>query len=75
MPCKAIAPAVKKVAGELGVDVVEINIDEQQEEAAKYGIRSIPALVLLKDEAPVDIMVGMASEQKLKDFITKYKEG
>jgi len=50
-PCKMQTPILEKVAAEVGEKAViaKVNVDENPELAAKYGIRSIPTLILLKD--------------------------
>lgn len=50
-PCKAIAPSLEQISDELGdrVSIVKAKLDEAGEAAAKYGVRSIPMLILFKD--------------------------
>jgi thioredoxin 1 len=47
----------------------KVNVDEQQELAAQFGIMSIPTLILFKDGAPVRQTVGVQPKSKLEDFI------
>ena len=72
-PCKAIAPLLDDLAGEYGdkLKIVKINIDDQKETAEKFGVMSIPTLLLFKDANLVDKKVGGAAKPVLKAFIDK----
>ncbi len=60
-PCKMQGPILEKVAAEVGGKAViaKVNVDENPELAAKYGIRSIPTLILLKDGENKQQFVGL----------------
>lgn len=66
-PCHAIAPAVEDLAQrfEGRAKVGKLNVDENPETAARYGVRSIPTLLLFQDGAVVDQTVGLASKEQL----------
>lgn len=70
-PCKMIAPALEEIATELSgkVKVAKINIDENPELAAQYGVRSIPTLMLFKDGEVTDMKVGAAPKTALSAWI------
>lgn len=69
-PCRMLSPVVDEIAQEHGeIKVGKVNVDEQQEIAAKFGIMSIPTLILFKDGAPVRQTVGLQPKSKLLDFI------
>ena len=70
-PCKMIAPALEEISEEMGGDVkiTKLNIDENQDMAMKYGVRSIPMLILFKDGEPMATQVGAAPKGKLSDWI------
>lgn len=59
-PCKAMAPAFERAAGELAPDyrLLKVNSDEQQELAARYAIRSIPTLMVFAGGQPVGRIAG-----------------
>src|SRR5438067_6588278 len=59
-PCRAVAPVLEQVAEESGVSLMKVNIDENPGLAARYGIRSIPTILFVKDGEIVDRVVGAA---------------
>lgn len=70
-PCKMIAPALEEIATELAgqVKIAKVNIDENPELAAQYGVRSIPTLLLFKNGEIAANMVGAAPKSRLADWI------
>ena len=70
-PCKMIAPALEEISEEMSgqVKIAKINIDENQNMAMKYGVRSIPTLILFKDGQPVSTQIGAAPKNKLAAWI------
>ena len=70
-PCKMIAPALEEIATELDgkVKVAKLNIDENPELAAQFGVRSIPTLMLFKGGEVADIKVGAAPKTALSAWI------
>ena len=71
-PCKMIAPALEEISGSVGekVKIVKLNVDENPETAQKYGIMSIPTLMLFKNGELASRQVGAAPRQKLEQWIT-----
>ena len=71
-PCKMIAPALEELAGSMDgkVKIVKLNVDENPATAAKYGIMSIPTLMLFKNGELASRQVGAAPRQKLEQWIT-----
>lgn len=67
MPCRAIAPVVDQLATEFKgrAKVGKLNVDENIQVASRYGIRSIPTLLIFKDGKPVDQIVGVQPKDKL----------
>jgi thioredoxin 1 len=59
-PCHAVAPVLAKIAEERAgnVKLVKVNIDEERELAEKYGIASIPTMILFRDGEPSAAVVG-----------------
>ncbi|MEE9313997.1 MAG: thioredoxin [Rhizobiaceae bacterium] len=71
-PCKMIAPSLEEISNEMGdkVKIAKVNMDENPELAAKFGVRSIPTLLMFKGGEPVAIQVGAAPKNKLESWIT-----
>ena len=72
-PCVAIAPLLESLAVEYKgqVTIGKMNVDENANTAATYGVRSIPFLALFKDGKVVDTIVGAVPKTKLVDLIKK----
>nr|2YN1_A Chain A, LGPCA THIOREDOXIN [synthetic construct]2YN1_B Chain B, LGPCA THIOREDOXIN [synthetic construct] len=70
-PCKMIAPILDEIAEEYEgkLKVAKVNIDENPETAAKYGIRGIPTLMLFKNGEVAATKVGALSKSQLKEFL------
>ncbi len=66
-PCKTIGPIVEELAGEFAgkAKVGKINVDNNQELAAKFGIRGIPTVMLFKGGNSVNSFVGLKSKEDL----------
>jgi thioredoxin 1 len=71
-PCRMIAPALEEIAKSLGpkVKIVKLNVDENPKTASKYGVMSIPTLMLFKDGELASRQVGAAPKTKLEQWIT-----
>ena len=71
-PCKMIGPALDEIAGALGdkVKIVKLNVDENPNTAAKYGIMSIPTLMMFKNGEISSRQVGAAPKAKLQQWIS-----
>ena len=68
-PCKMLAPIVEKVDSEHeDITVLKIDVDEVPDVAAKYGIRSIPTLILFEDGKAVDMKLGYMPEESVLRF-------
>ncbi|MCX5494934.1 thioredoxin TrxA [Kaistia dalseonensis] len=70
-PCRMIAPALEEIQSELNgkVTIAKLNIDENPEIAVRYGVRSIPTLIMFKDGEPTSIQVGAAPKGRLAEWI------
>ena len=70
-PCRMIAPVIDELAGDFEgkANICKVNTDEEQDLAVKYGIRSIPTIIFMKNGEVVDQLIGATSKQALTDKI------
>ena len=70
-PCRMIAPVIEELAADFEgkANVCKVNTDEEQELAVKFGVRSIPTILFMKNGEVVDTMVGASSKQAFADKI------
>ena len=73
-PCRVVNPIIEDLAEEYKgkATIAKVNVDEQQQVAAMYGIMSIPTLMIFKDGKPVDKMVGVTPKQTLAAKLDSY---
>ena len=74
-PCQTLLPTIHKLASELKDEVIikKVNVDDNQELAAKFGIRNIPTLVFFKDGEAVEKHTGLITERNLRSKINRLK--
>ena len=70
--CKTLGPILEKLSDDFHdkVEIKKINIDENPEAPANFGIRSIPTMILFKDGKIVDSKIGVSGEQDIKNWIS-----
>lgn len=68
-PCKMLAMEIEKVASEIDIDIVKVNVDDEEEIARKYGVMSIPTLILFENEQELKKTIGFMPKDKIKEFI------
>lgn len=73
-PCRMVAPVIAELAEVYKGQIVfgKVNVDENSETATKYGIRSIPALLVFQEGKVVDQIIGAQPRQTLESHLTKY---
>lgn len=71
LPCKIIAPVVDELAKEYAgkIKIGKVNVDENSEAAARYGVMSIPTIYIFKNGQPVKSIVGAQSKENFKRAI------
>jgi thioredoxin 1 len=74
MPCKMLGPIVKQIAEEHSdkIKVGKVDVDQAGEVATKFGIVSIPTLIIFKDGKPANQRIGAGSKQAIEEFISDY---
>ena len=70
-PCKMIAPALEEISDELAdsVTIAKVDIMENTDVAAQFGVQSIPLMILFKDGQPVAQKLGAAPKSQLKGWL------
>ncbi|PKG25033.1 thioredoxin [Niallia nealsonii] len=73
-PCKMIAPVLEELDAELGdkAKIVKVDVDENQGSASKFGVMSIPTLLVFKDGEVVDKVVGFQPKEALAELLGKH---
>ena len=73
-PCKMVAPVIEELAREYSgkVKIGKVNVDEEAELAVKYGIVSIPTVLIFKNGEVAEKLVGAQSQDEYEDAIDKY---
>jgi thioredoxin len=73
-PCLSLAPAIEQLASELAgrVKVAKLNIDESPATAARFGVRSIPTMLVFKNGREVDRLVGLQSKSAILGRLRRF---
>ena len=72
-PCKMIGPILEELAEEMSdkIKIFKLDVDSNGQTAMKYAIRSIPTLIIIKNEAVIAQHIGAASKGQLESFINQ----
>jgi thioredoxin 1 len=73
-PCRVLTPILESVAGEKGIEVVKVNIDNNPSIVAKYSVRSIPRVLFIKAGEVITDMTGNQGRQKLEEVCSQVYE-
>ncbi len=73
-PCKMIAPVLEELDQEIGdqLKIAKVNVDDNPESASRFGVMSIPTLIVFKDGQPVDKVVGFQPKDALKNVVSRH---
>ncbi len=73
-PCKVVGPVVEQLGNDYEgrVDVRKVDVDSNPELASRYGVRSIPTLILFKDGVVQDTVIGAVPRSKLVEIIDQH---
>ncbi|MEX2460131.1 MAG: thioredoxin [Paenibacillaceae bacterium] len=73
-PCKMIAPILEELDKEsTNLKIAKLNVDDNPESASRFGVMSIPTLIVFKDGQPVDKIVGFQSKDALKNVVARHQ--
>ena len=70
-PCRMLTPILEQLSDEIRdkVKIVKMNIDDNPETPSKFGVRSVPTMILFKDGKQLDVKVGVQPKNALQDWI------
>jgi thioredoxin 1 len=70
-PCKAVVPVIEELAKEYkgGVEFAKLNVEESPFVASKYGVMSLPTILIFRNGKPVQHTVGYRSKEQLKNVL------
>ena len=73
-PCKAVAPILEELSVDYNgrLSIAKVNVDENQAVAARFGVRSIPTMVLIKNGEEVERIIGSRPKQDLKTVLDRF---
>jgi thioredoxin 2 len=73
-PCRVVSPVVERIGGDDAgrVKVIKLNVDDAPELSERYEIRGIPLLVLFRDGAEVDRLVGAVPREQLRQWLDSH---
>lgn len=73
-PCKMQLPILEEISAEMtDVKICKVNVDENNELAMKFGIRSIPTMMIFKNGNKVDQLIGLKQKSELAVKLSQYK--
>jgi thioredoxin 1 len=72
-PCRAIAPSLEEISEEMAgsIKIAKLDVDDNPDVTTRYGVRSMPTLIVFKGGEPVAMQVGAAPKQRLADWIKR----
>ena len=68
-PCRMLSPIIEELVEQRDINVVKVNVDEANETARKFGIMSIPTIIVFKDGKEINKQVGLCSKEELEKMI------
>ena len=73
-PCRMLSPVIDELVNDFKdkANICKVNTDEEQNLAVKYGVRSVPTILIIKDGEIVDQVIGAQSKQALADKINAH---
>lgn len=72
-PCKMLSPVLEDVARNMNIKIVKVDIDDHLDIAKRFGIMSVPTLLVYKDGNVVDKLVGFMPKELIENKLSNYK--
>lgn len=73
-PCRTLSPLLKEVCAKLNLQIDEYDADKDEQVFAKYAVKSVPTIIVVKEDIEVARHVGLLPRTKLMEFITENKK-
>lgn len=71
-PCRMLGPVLHDISEEIdNITIVKVNVDDNSELSAEYGIRSIPSVIFIKNGVQIDKFIGFQNKDKIVEMIEK----
>lgn len=71
-PCRMVTPVLEELDNEMNATFIKVNVDEQGEIAQKYGIMSIPTILVMKDGEVKESLIGFQPKEAFEEKIKKH---
>ena len=73
-PCRMVAPVLEEMARDYAdkLKVVKVNVDDNPDASSRYGVMSIPTMIVFKEGAPVETIVGFRKKEELSAIIDQF---
>ena len=71
-PCRMLAPILEEVANEVNIEIYKVDVDECENVAKRYGILSIPTMIMFKNGKEVEKVIGLRSKEEIVQLIEKF---
>lgn len=72
-PCRMMSPILEELDNQIdNLTVIKVDTDKEQQLAIKYGIQSIPNMIIFKDGKPIDQVIGFHPKEDMEEIINKY---
>lgn len=73
-PCRMVAPVLEEMARDYAdkLKVVKVNVDENPDTSSRYSVMSIPTMIIFKEGAPVETIIGFRKKEELSAIINQY---
>ena len=72
-PCQMLGPVLDELSNSADYKIVKVDVDQANELAVQFGVRSVPTMVIFKDGQPVETLVGFMTQDEIDKKVQAYK--
>ena len=72
-PCQMLGPVLDELSNRADYKIVKVDVDQANELAVQFGVRSVPTMVIFKDGQPVETLVGFMTQDEIDKKVQAYK--